>query len=184
MDAVNVITDIDKANALNEFFSECFNSPLPPLNNDDWNNIRTNPDECPTDILCSENEVLEMLCSLNTRKSNGPDGISARMLKSCAGSISLPIKMIFNHSIRSGQLPCAWKESNVTLIPKSTGSGTRSGYRPISLLSILGKELERHISHKICAHLAAHNPLSASVGISKRKMYYHCNYPHHRSLAT
>ena len=184
VDAVNVITDIDKANALNEFFSECFNSPLPPLNNDDWNNIRTNPDECPTDIMCSENEVLEMLCSLNTRKSNGPDGISARMLKSCAGSISLPIKMIFNHSIRSGQLPCAWKESNVTLIPKSTGSGTRSGYRPISLLSILSKELERHISHKICAHLAAHNPLSASVGISKRKMYYHCNYPHHRSLAT
>ena len=99
---------------VNEFFSECFNSTLPPLNNDDWNNIRTNQDECPTDTLCSENEVLEMLCSLNTRKSNGPDGISARMLKSCAGSISLPIKMIFNHSLRSGQLPCAWKESNVT----------------------------------------------------------------------
>ena len=103
VDGVNVISDIDKANALNEFFSECFNSTLPPLNNDDWNNIRINQDECPTDILCSEDEVLGMLCSLNTRKSNGPDGTSARMLKSCAGSISLSIKMISNHSIRSGQ---------------------------------------------------------------------------------
>jgi len=29
----------------------------------------------------------------------------------------------------------AWKMSNATPISKSTGGGTRSGYRPISLLS-------------------------------------------------
>jgi len=33
--------------------------------------------------------------------------------------------------------PAAWKMSNATPISKSTGNGTPSGYRTISLLSIL-----------------------------------------------
>ena len=49
---------------------------------------------------------------------------------------------------------------NVTPIPKSTGSGTPCGYRPISLLSILSKMLERHIAQLLLEHLATHHPLS------------------------
>ena len=63
--------------------------------------------------------------------------------------------MLFNLSIRLGQIPAAWKVSNVTAIPKSTGNGTPSGYRPISLLTILSKKLERHISHLLLKHLAS-----------------------------
>ena len=120
-----------------------------------------------------------MLCSLNTRKSNGPVGISARMIKSCADSISLPNnKMIFNRSIRSGQLPCAWKESNVT--PRSTGSATPSGQYH-SGLSILSKE--RHTYRIRYWHILLHIYITHSlVEISKRKMYYHCTNTHHGSL--
>jgi len=35
-------------------------------------------------LLCSEEEVHEMIMSLDTSKANGPDGISAKMLKGIA----------------------------------------------------------------------------------------------------
>ena len=43
------------------------------------------PDQssCPDheELLCAEDEILEMLLALDTTKSSGPDGISATMLK-------------------------------------------------------------------------------------------------------
>ena len=88
MDEVNVITDIDKAN---EFFSECFNSTL---NNDDWNNIRINQDECPTDILCSEDEVLEMLCSPKLIPENRMDRMEFQLV--CFN----PVLAVFLYQLR------------------------------------------------------------------------------------
>ena len=112
-----------------------------------WNNIITDWVHCPTDLLCSDNEIL---CSLNVNISTGLDAISAPILKQCTASIFCPLNATYdNLSICSGQIPAAWKLSNATPISKSTGSGTPSGYRPISLLSIrtiVSKELERHTS--------------------------------------
>jgi len=74
-------------------------------------------------------------------------------------SIYLSIKTLFKLSIHSGQIPAAWKVSNVTPIPKSSSSGTPSGYRPISLLLVLSKELERH-SSLLDIYRTSHDPLS------------------------
>ena len=41
-------------------------------------------------LLCSESEVLQLLLSLDITKSNGPDGISGKMLKATAGRLLLP----------------------------------------------------------------------------------------------
>ena len=68
--------DSEKANMLNQYFSECFSMAELPLANGDYCNIQTTG-ECPQDILCTEDEVFHMLNSLNTTKANGPDGISA-----------------------------------------------------------------------------------------------------------
>ena len=44
---------------------------------------------CPEELfLCTENEVIEVLLSLDTKKANGWDDILARMLKSTASSIA------------------------------------------------------------------------------------------------
>ena len=79
--------DSEKANMLNQYFSECFSMAEPPLANGDYCNIQTTG-ECPQDILCTEDEVFCMLNSLNTTKANGPDGISARMLKNTTPSVT------------------------------------------------------------------------------------------------
>ena len=42
---------------------------------------------------------------LNCNKSQGPDGIPARVLKELSKELALPISIIFNKSIESGVLP-------------------------------------------------------------------------------
>ena len=69
---------------LNQYFSECFNLAQPQLSS---RYEEPNIGNCPEDFLCSEEEVYEMLLSLDTSKANGPDGISAKMLKGTALSI-------------------------------------------------------------------------------------------------
>ena len=54
--------DTEKATLLNEFFSSCFNSAQPPLNMSDYNELnQPDQDSCPEQLLCTEDEILEML---------------------------------------------------------------------------------------------------------------------------
>ena len=108
--------DKDKASMLNNFFSQCFNKELPPLTSHDCLGFTT-PDECPESVLCSEEEVAQLLQSIDVSKSNGPDKISGRMLKVTALSIAPSITKLFNLSIKLGCVPQTWKLSNVVPIP-------------------------------------------------------------------
>ena len=110
--------------------------------------------------MCNEEEVYQLLSSLDVTKANGPDGISARTLKHTATSITPSITKLFNLSLRTGHIPSEWKQSLVVPIPKSKNDkGSPNNYRPISLLSVLSKLLERHV-HKILAeHLCTNHPL-------------------------
>ena len=152
-------TDEDKATALNQFFSTCFNPSHPPLSPQDT--LHTNIADCPPELYCTEDELLEMLLKLDATKASGPDGISNRMLKHTAHAIAPSLTKLFNLSIRTGQVPCDWKTSSVVPIPKSSGaSDSIANYRPISLLSVVSKLLERHISNSVSKHLSEHCPLS------------------------
>ena len=149
-------TDEQKANALNDYFTSCFNGSSPPV-------TTTTPDvnnECPSDILCTEEEIRTMLQSLDTSKANGLDGISACMLKSTAYSIAPSITKLFNHSIACGKPPSNWKKSAIVPIPKVSRARNTSDFRPISLLPILSKVLERHLVFYINSHLSEHSPLA------------------------
>ena len=66
----------------------------------------------------SEAEVLRILSHLDTSKSTGPDGISARLLKLAAPSISGSLVTLFNHSLMSDRVPDEWKVANITPVPK------------------------------------------------------------------
>ena len=68
------------------------------------------------------------------------------MLKETASSIAPSLTCLFNLSITKGQLPRLWKTASVVPIPKSSNNKhSPSGYRPISLLPIVSKLLEKHI---------------------------------------
>ena len=106
---------------LNSFFSECFNTAQPPLSinqEEPLSYLEPSNFESIEDLLCTEDEVYEMIVSLDTSKANGSDGISARMLKGTAHSITPVLTRLFNMSIESGIFPDKWKLSSVVPIPK------------------------------------------------------------------
>ena len=102
-------------------------------------------------------QLIFLIKSLDLSKANGPDGISAQMLKGTAHSIA---PSLTNISIRQGHFPECWKTSSVVSIPKSACLSKATNYRPISLLSIVSKMLERHFHQYITNHLNEYHPLS------------------------
>ena len=152
--------DEEKAAILNNFFSQCFNTSIPVLSDDDMSTFVDNDADEHAELLCTEEEVLDMLRNLDTSKAAGPDGISATMLKATAESIAKGITALFNKSIESGKVPKEWKISAVVPVPKGDNSSQPSNYRPISLLSILSKLLERHMHKMIYKHLESTVPLA------------------------
>lgn len=64
-----VTTDAGKAQLLNDFYHSCFNHPFNPLSDPD----PLDPSSCPSDLLCTENQITDLLLSLNTAKSTGTD---------------------------------------------------------------------------------------------------------------
>ena len=82
------------------------------------------------------------------------------MFKATAYAIFPSVTALFNKSIRSGIVPTKWKEANVTPIPKGLNTSSVSNYRPISLLSVLSKLLERHMHSLIHRYLMTYHPLA------------------------
>ena len=136
-------TDGEKAELLNEHFTQCFNYFVEPLQPCYSHTLADN--KIPSQLLCTVDEVYHLLSSLDPAKATGPDLVSARMLKHTATSISPAVTRLFNMSLSLGSLPSEWKSALVVPIPKSQHKSDPSNYRPISLLPILSKLLEKHI---------------------------------------
>ena len=96
------------------------------------------------------------------KTASGPDGISSRMLRSTAYAISSPLTNIFNLSSSIDQIPDNWKTSNIVPVYKSGNPKLVSNYRPISLLSLPSKLLERIVHTRLMQHLLLNNLLSSA----------------------
>ena len=140
-DNINAVTDEEKSNMLNTYFSKCWNYSEHPLERDYVEGDAT----CPDHLLCTTHEIEQLLKGSDVLKANGPDGISAHMLRATSESIAPSLTSLFNLSITKSHFPKLWKSARVVPIPKSTSKHSPSGYRPISLLSILSKLFEKHL---------------------------------------
>ena len=108
-------------------------------------------------IPITENEVLNTILALKTKKSSGYDGISNRILKHCATIIIKPLSHICNSSLTKGIFPDRCKYDLVMPIYKKGERADRSNYRPISLILSLSKVLEILMHNRLIQHLNSNN---------------------------
>ena len=150
--AGSVVTDNrEKANVFNNFFLEA--SKLDDANTDIPCARRVLDYNLLTDIVITENEVLDQLSILDSSKSYGPDQVPPKLLKEGRQEIYKSLCRLFNISLESSKVPNLWKKSNVVPIFKKGDASTVSNYRPISLLSVVNKIMERIISKHIYNYL-------------------------------
>ena len=140
-----------------EFFDESDNFPVLPVSNRDCN-------------ICDVASVYNLLNSLKTSKACGSDEIPPFFLKVSSEVIARPLCHIFNLSFAKGIVPDQWKVADVCPIPK-TKPVKKNQLRPISLLPIMSKILEKVILNKYRNHLLscfddcqfAYRPYSSTV---------------------
>lgn len=110
----------------------------------------------PTDI----HEIASLIKQLKTGSSPGLDGITADILKMAINSVIEPITYLCNLSMTSGVFPDTFKVASVTPIHKSGNRAEVTNYRPISLLSVIGKLIEKVTNHQLLNYLERNNILS------------------------
>ncbi len=94
-------------------------------------------------ITVSEDEVRRELRRVNIRKAAGPDGITGRVLRSCADQLAGLFTSIFNESLATSVIPTSFKKSVIIPVPKNSKPSCLNDYRPVALTSTVMKVFER-----------------------------------------
>ena len=92
-------------------------------------------------------------------KSTGHDDISARFIKLTAPYITDSIVKLCNSSIKKGYFPDTWKMARVTTIHKKDSNEDICNYRPILILPITSKILEKHVAIHFYEYMTSYNLL-------------------------
>ncbi|KAI0996528.1 hypothetical protein K3495_g11653 [Podosphaera aphanis] len=113
----------------------------------------TSDDRIPWNNDLSEEEV--RTCTIGCgNTAPGADGISVELLTACWKTIGPFVTQLFQACIQLGTHPSCFKLAEVVLLQKANRDPTTvKGWRPIALLSCLGKGLERLLAKRM-AHLA------------------------------
>ncbi len=96
----------------------------------------------------------------------GLDKISSRLLRIAAPIISKPLTSIMNKSLQNGKFITEWKYAKVIPLHKSGPTIERNNYRPISILPIFSKVLERFV-HRCYSDYLTEFKLFAQSGFRK-----------------
>ena len=106
----------------------------------------------------SNEEILDIINSLEN-KSTGPSSIPLKLLSLIPDLIILPLAYIINMSFITGEYPNILKIVKVIPIHKGGSTQDVNNYRPISLLSIFDKIIEKLMHKRLYNFLMEHNIL-------------------------
>ncbi len=106
-------------------------------------------------ITFSEEDVRRELKRVNVRKAAGPDGITGRVLRSCADQLAGLFTSIFNESLATSVVPTSFKKSVIIPVPKNSKPSCLNDYRPVALTSTVMKVFERLLKKHICSSIPA-----------------------------
>ncbi len=106
-------------------------------------------------ITVSEDEVRRELKRVNVRKAAGPNGITGRVLRSCADQLAGLFTSIFNESLAISVVPTPFKKSVIIPVPTNSKPSCLNDYRPVSLTSTVMKVFERLLKNHICSSIPA-----------------------------
>jgi ribonuclease HI len=111
---------------------------------------------CPDSMtsLFQKTELNLSIQNLKKKKAPGPDGVTNEMIQHLGPNGRDRVLDLFNESWAQGIFPEEWKEAEIIPIAKKGKPKTnKSSYRPISLLSCLGKVMERMVNNRLLNYL-------------------------------
>ena len=117
---------------------------------------------------------MNIILSLDGNKSSGSSSIPVKLLKIALPVIINPLCKLINHSFTSGIFPDTVKISKVIPIHKGGSTQDVNNYRPISLLSIFSKIIEKLMHMRLYSFLEQQKSIFPSqFGFQKNKSTMH-----------
>ena len=101
--------------------------------------------------------IYKLLKDLNPNKAAGPDKIKPLVLQELKDQIAPVLKVIFEISLNTGQVPQDWTSVNVAPLYKKGDKSLPANYRPISLTCIVCKMLEHIVASNVVKHMDNNN---------------------------
>ena len=145
-------------NILNAQFSSVFTD-------EDTTSIPSPQQMCNAEVetlSITEDMFKERLSKVKKNGAPGPDNVTQLVLAELEEVIAVPLCIIFNKSLSTGEVPEDWRIANVTPVFKKGSRSAAENYRPISLTSVVCKILEALICEVIITHLSEQKVLRSS----------------------
>src|SRR5215475_6526163 len=127
------------------------------ININNVNNIKIN--QCQKTIFINpvtEEEVVMLAKNLKGKLTAGLDDIPENLVKICIRQIAKPLTHIYNTSFNSGVFPEEWKTVKVKPLYKKGDRHDMNNYRPISIISVFTKLLERALYNRLISFFHKH----------------------------
>ena len=105
----------------------------------------------------TESEICKLVNKMPAKTSTGYDNINNWLLKKIVSVIKKPLCVIFNKSLRQGIYPNLMKIAKVIPLFKSGDRKIPDNYRPISLLPVISKVLEKIVYVRMLRHMDDNN---------------------------
>jgi hypothetical protein len=118
--------------------------------------------------------LLKTITSLKNKGSTGFDGVSNRTVKALKNELLIPLQMVINDSLETGYVPEELKEAKVIPLYKSGLANDFSNYRPISLLNVFSKILEKCVYFQLYDYFAQKIMTKTQFGFRKGAETLHC----------
>jgi len=113
--------------------------------------------------------LISLTKSLKGKPTAGDDDIHDNLVKQCVQLIKETLAHIYNLSLNSGVFPDIWKTAKVKPLYKKRDNCDMKNYRPISVISVFAKLLERLMYNRIISFLYEKILSEAQNGFRKGK---------------
>ena len=123
-------------------------------------------------IPTTPKEISDLIQTLSSNKSTGPNSIPMSILKKIKNEISIPLSAIISNPFENGIFSNLLKSAQVIPVFKNGSRLSCNNYRPISLVSNIGKVIEKLI-HKRLNHF-----------LEQHKVFYYLQFGYRLNTST
>lgn len=153
-----------EADTINEIVSALFHSDTgtnDSTEHAEMRNVASCYSNTDLDIDFTETEVGSVIKRMANRKAPGLDGVTKEIAAAIFGKVPSLLCSLFNACLTWGHFPAAWKRARLVLIPKpGKPRNDRGSYRPICLLPVTGKILDKLFTQRLFYHLKKQGKLN------------------------